>query len=82
MITTVTTSTITSITTVTAMGFGMALGLVAVLALIAFLCARELAVVTDNRAYRLLVKSLNVGIVPLAVAFAVIVVVRIVEILA
>ena len=79
MISTVTTGTITTITTMT--GLGMALGLVAVITLIAFLGVRELAAAGDNGSHRLLARSLDVGIVPLIIAFAMIVAVKIVEIL-
>ena len=76
MISTVIASTVTTMT-----GFGMALGLVAVITLIAFLGVRELAAAGDNGSHRLLARSLDVGIVPLIIAFAMIVAVKIVEIL-
>ena len=83
MISTVITSTITTITTVTAIvGFGVALGVVAVVALIGLLGAKELTSVSASSTHRFLAKSLDVGIVPLGIAFAVIVAVKVVEILA
>ena len=83
MISTVITSTITTITTVTAIvGFGLALGVVAVVVLIGLLSAKELSSASGNSTHRLLARSLDVGIVPLAIAFAVIVAVKVVEILA
>ena len=83
MISTVTTSTVTTVTTVTTMiGFGLALGLVAVIALVIFLCAKELAAASRGSTSRLLVGALDVGIVPLIVAFAMIAAMRVVEILA
>ena len=83
MISTVITSTITTITTVTAIvGFGLAFGVVAVVVLIGLLGAKELSSASGSNTYRLLAKSLDVGIVPLAIAFAVIVVVKVAEILA
>jgi len=62
-------------------GLGMALGLVAVITLIALLGVRELAAASDNGSHRLLARSLDIGIVPLIIAFAMIVAVKIVEIL-
>ena len=84
MITTVvTTSTVTTVTTVTTMiGFGMVVGLVAVITLIALLGVRELAGVGHGSTPRLLAKSLDIGIVPLTIAFAMIVVIEVVRILA
>ncbi len=81
MITTVTTSTITTITTITTMlGFGVALGVVALVALALFLCAREIAATSDSGSRRLLAKSLDVSIAPLVIAFVMIVVLKLVEI--
>ncbi len=77
MISTVTTSTVTTMT-----GFGMALGLVAVITLIAFLGVRELATASRGGTQRLLAKSLDIGIVPLIIAFAMIIAMEMVEILA
>ena len=83
MISTVTTSTITTITTVTTMiGFGTAVGLAVVITLIAFLGTKELAIASQGGSQRLLAKSLDVGIVPLIIAFAMIATMEIVEILA
>ena len=80
MISTVVTTTVTTITTM--IGFGMAVGLVAVIALIAFLGVRELATASEGSKQRLLAKSLEIGIVPLIIAFVMIVAMEIVEILA
>lgn len=77
MISTVTTSTVTTMT-----GFGMALGLVAVITLIAFLGVRELATASGGGTQRLLAKSLDIGIVPLIIAFAMIIAMEMVKILA
>ena len=79
MITTVVTTTVTSVTTM--LDFGMILGLVAIIALAAFLCAKELAISSENSSHRPLAKFLDVGIVPLAIAFAMIVAMEIVKIL-
>ncbi|MBA7506256.1 hypothetical protein ES706_04937 [subsurface metagenome] len=77
MISTVTTSAVT-----TMIGFGMALGLVAVITLIAFLGVRELATASRGGTQRLLAKSLDIGIVPLIIAFAMIIAMEMVKILA
>mgnify|MGYP000303557274 CR=1 FL=1 len=79
MVSTVTTSTITTITTT--VGFGLALGVVAAVALLAFLCTRELAAASKNGKYRLLSKSLDVVIVPLLIAFGMIVAMKIAGVL-
>jgi hypothetical protein len=72
-----TTVTTTTVTTVTAMGLTAALGIVATLALIGFLIAREVAgAAPDERVIRW-GRTLNIGIAPLLVAFAVIVALRI-----
>ena len=80
MITTVVTSTVTTVTTM--LDFGMILGLVAVIALVVFLCAKELAAAGKNSSHRSLAKFLDVGIIPLIIAFAMIVIVTVMEILA
>ena len=87
MISTVVTSTITTVTTVTAIvglgvTLGVALGVIAVVALIGLLGAKELTGASRSSTHKLLAKSLDVGIVPLGIAFAVIVAVTVMEILA
>ena len=79
MVSTVTTSTISTITTT--VGFGIGLGVVAAIALIAFLCTRELAAASKDSKHRSMAKSLDVVIVPLVIAFAMIVVMKIAEVL-
>jgi len=88
MVSTVTTSTVTTITSMTSVtsvttmiGFGVTLGLVAVIALATFLCARELAAASDGSNRGFLVRSLDVSIAPLTIAFAMIVAMKVVEIL-
>ncbi|MCL0052925.1 hypothetical protein M1M86_00295 [Dehalococcoidales bacterium] len=78
MISTVTTSTVTLID----MGLAAITGGAATVALIAFLIARELAHASPSPSSQLIARFLNVGILPLAVAFAVTVAVKIAEILA
>lgn len=83
MITTVTTSTITTVTTITTMiGFGATLGLIAVVALILFLCARQVAAAGNSNTQRLLARSLDISIAPLVIAFVIIAVMKVAEILA
>jgi len=83
MITTITTSTISTVSTVTTiMGAGMTLGLMAVITLATFLCARELVAATERNTRRFLAHSFDTAIAPLLVAFAVIITLKIVEILA
>jgi len=79
MISTVTTSTITTVTTT--IGFGVVVGVMAVIALLVFLCIKGFATASNNTNHRLLAKSLDVGIVPLLIAFVMIVAMQIVEIL-
>jgi len=79
MVSTVTTSTVTAVTTI---GFGVAIGLAAVITLLAFLFIRELATASKGTNRQFLARSLDVGIIPLLFAFAVIVVMKIVEVLA
>ncbi len=80
MITTIVTSTVTSVTAIS--GFGMIPGLVAAIALVAFLCVKELATANENSSHQSLAKFLDVGIVPLILAFTMIVIVTIVGIIA
>lgn len=79
MITTIIT---TSSVTASVAGFGMALGLVAVIALVAFLCVKELAISSEPDSRRFLAQSLDVAIIPLIIVFAMIVVIKTTEILA
>jgi len=72
MITTSTTAIITSITAMGATGLTAALGIAAVVSLIVFLTAKELAGTTSSGSPRRIAKFVNVGIVPLIIAFAVI----------
>lgn len=69
-----TTVTTTTVTTVTAMGLTMALGVVATLALIALLVCKEIAGAAPGERTVRWSRSLNLGIAPLLLAFAVIVV--------
>ena len=79
MISTITTSTITTVTTM--IGFGVAVSIVTVITLLAFLSSKELAAASINKKHRFLAKSLDVAIVPLLVSFVLITVVKIAEVL-
>ncbi|MFC2070362.1 hypothetical protein ACFLTB_04230 [Chloroflexota bacterium] len=59
----------------------IALGIASVVALIAFLTARELASTTNSGTYMRLSKFSGVAILPLGVAFAVMTIIQIIEIL-
>ena len=82
MITTVTTSTITTVTTIAAMGLAVTIGAAAVIALIAFLTSKEIASASLSSFSQLTARFLNVGILPLVMVFAVIVAVKVAEVLA
>ena len=82
MITTITT---TTVTTIAAMGLTAAVSIAAIAILIVFLTAKELAganrLGSSLRIGRI-ARFVNIGILPLAMAFAVIVAVKIIEIAA
>jgi hypothetical protein len=79
MISTVTTTTVSTVTT--AVGIAASLGLMAVLTLIAFLVAKELADVDGRPRLRVLGRVLNVGIIPLLLVSGAIAAAKVVEVL-
>ncbi len=79
MITTVTT--VTTVTTIAALGISAVISVAAVITLIAFLATRELAGTSNYTAHLRIAKYVSIGILPLIMAFAVIVAVKIVEVL-
>jgi len=81
LITTVTTSTVTTVSTIAAMGLAATVSVAAVVALIAFLTTKELAGASLSPSSQRTARFLNVGILPMVMAFAVIVAVKIVEVL-
>ena len=81
MISTVTTSTITTVTTIAAIGLTAAISVAAIVTLIAFLSTKQLAGASPSHSSKLIARFLNIGILPLIMAFAVIVVVKIAEVL-
>ena len=77
MITTVTTS---SVTMIAAMGLIATISVAAAVALIALLTTKELASASRSPSSRRTARFLNVGILPMVMAFAVIVAVKIAEV--
>jgi len=79
MISSITTTTVSTITSTP--GFVASLGLIAVLALISFLVAKELASATDAPRLQRFGHGLNVAIIPLLMVFTAIVAAKVVEVL-
>ena len=79
MITTVTTSTITTITTIAAMGLTAAISMAAIITLIGLMATKELSGATNLNSPQRIARFLGVGILPLIMVFAVVVVVKITE---
>ena len=82
MITTVTTAMMLTVTTITALGLTAAISIAAIVSLIALLTTRELANAGGSGTSLRIAKFVSVGIVPLVIAFAVIVVLKVAEALA
>ena len=81
MISTVTTSTVTTITSVTTGGLAAGLALVVVLLFLALVVQKEIVGgVTSGRA-RALTRGLNIGLIPVGLAFLMIVGSRLIEVL-
>lgn len=78
MTTTVTTVTVT---TTTVLGLTGALGLITTLTLVALLIGKEITAATPGQRTIRWGRTLNVGIVPLLVAFAIIVAVKLAQVL-
>ena len=79
MITTVTT--VTTVTTTAALGLGTVISVVAIVAAMAFLAARELASAGHSSLSLRIASFATVGIFPLVIVFAVIVALKIAEVL-
>ncbi len=77
MITTVTT--VTTVTAIATLGLTTVIGIAAVIALIVFLTSRELADAGNSRISWRIARFASVGILPLVIAFAAIVAVKIAE---
>jgi hypothetical protein len=78
MVSTVTTTTVSTVTTVVMAG---SLGLVAVVTLLVLLVQKELIAVSDGARSKVLVRALNIAIAPLLMAFALSMVVKVLQIL-
>ena len=81
MITTVTTTMMLTVTTITAMGLTAAISIAAIVSLIALLTTRELANAGGSGTSLRIARFVSVGIVPLVIAFAVIVALKVAEVL-
>ncbi len=82
MIITVSTGTVTTVTSIAAMGLTTAVSIAAVASLILFLIIRELANAGGSGTSLRIARFFGVGILPLVMAFAVIVAVKIAEVIA
>jgi hypothetical protein len=82
LVTTITTSTVTTVTTIAAMGLTATISIAAVVALIGFLTTKELISASLSPSSQLIARFFNVGILPMVMAFAIIVAVKIAEVLA
>ncbi len=78
----VSTVTVTTVTTIAAMGLTASLSIFAVILLICFLTSRELLMASNSETKKFFGRTLNIGIIPLLLAFTVIVALKIAEILA
>ena len=87
MISTVTVSTITTVTSITSitsiavLGIGAGISIFAVLMLIGMLTTKELVGASEGSRAKLVGRCLNISIIPLVVSFAVIVALKVFEIL-
>lgn len=81
MISTVTTTVVTTVTTITNSPVVVSLGLVATLTLLALLMTREMAIAGQGIGLRLLRRNLSVPVLALFLVFAVIVIVRVLEVI-
>jgi hypothetical protein len=82
MVTTVSTTTVTTVTAIAAMGLTAAISIATASILVFFLTTKELATAKGSGFSSRLGRFLSIGTVPLLMAFAVIMVVKIVQVLA
>lgn len=82
MVSAVSTTTVTTVTTIAAMGLTAVLSIATAGILVFFLTTRELATAKTSGFSSRLGRVLSVGIVPLLMAFAVIMVIKITEVIA
>ena len=78
MVSTVTTTTVSTVTTVVMAG---SLGMVAVITLLILLIQKELITVSEGPRTKVLVRALNIAIVPLLMAFGLTMAVKVAEVL-
>jgi hypothetical protein len=78
MISTVTTSTVTTVTTAVLAG---SVALIGILVLFALLIQKEITTVSTDKRQERFGKALNIGLLPLLIAFALIVIYRVAEVL-
>ncbi len=78
MISTVTVSTVSTVTTVALAG---SVALIGIVLLLMLLVQKELAGSSDNLRYKTLSKALNIGIIPLIIAFVMIVAYKVIDVL-
>lgn len=74
-------TTVTTVTTITAMGLTATISIAAIVSLILFLACKEITGASRSGSYLRIARFLNVAILPLVMAFAVIVAVKIASIL-
>ncbi len=72
---------VSTVTTVAALGISTIINVIAVIALLVFLLTRELAGTSNSRRTLRIALYASIGTLPLIVAFAVIVMVKIIELL-
>jgi hypothetical protein len=82
MISTVTVSTISTVTAMAALGFTAKIGIAAVVVLIACMVTKELTGARLSSSYQTVSRFLNVAIVPMIMVFAVIIGIKVMEVLA
>ena len=78
MVSTVTTTTVSTVTTAVMAG---SLGLLVVVTLLILLVQKEVIAVSDGPRAKVLVRALNIAIAPLLMAFAMTMVVKVLEVL-
>lgn len=74
-------TTVTTVTTIAALGISAFISIAAIATLIMFLITRELATSTNSAISLRIARFASVGILPLVIAFATVVFVKIIEIL-
>lgn len=79
MVTTVTT--VTTVTAIAALGFTTAIGITMVITLLIFLTSRELASASQSKVSWRIARFASVGVLPLIIAFAAVVALKISELL-